>query len=332
VAAAGLAAITIGGVAHMWMIYALTLLSGMGNAIDNPTRQAFVSEMVGADDLPNAVSLNSAMFNSARILGPAIGGVLIKLAGTGACFAINAVSFVAVIASLMAMRPDELWLSKPVVRARGQIREGLRYMWSSPVIRSTMLMIAVVGTLGFNFAVVLPVLAKRTFHGDAGTFSVLVALMGVGSLVGALFSASRARPTPGLLGGSCLIFGLLTGVTAVAPNLAVEETFLVLVGASSILFIATANSTLQLASTPAMRGRVMAVYAILFLGSTPFGGPIAGWVSQHFGPRYSLGVASVATLLTAAMAGTVLLRRGYELRRSRAMALTAEGSADVVAA
>src|SRR5205807_5575095 len=128
---------------------------------------------------------------------------------------------------------------------------------------------------------------------------------GVGSLVGALFSASRARPTPGLLVGSCLVFGLLTGVTAVAPSLAVEETFLVLVGASSILFIATANSTLQLASTPAMRGRVMAVYAILFLGSTPFGGPIAGWVSQHFGPRYSLGVASVATLLTAAMAGTV---------------------------
>lgn len=331
-AAAALAAITLGGVAHMWMIYTLTLLSGLANAVDNPTRQAFVSEMVGAEDLPNAISLNSAMFNSARILGPAVGGVLINLAGAGTCFAVNAASFAAVIVSLTLMRRDELWLSKPVARARGQIREGLRYIWSTPVIRSTMLMIAVVGTLGFNFSVVLPVLAKRTFHGDAATFSVLVSLMGVGSLIGALASASRARPTPGLLVGSCLGFGVAATIGAVAPSLALEYPVLVLVGASSILFIAAANSTLQLASTAAMRGRVMAVYAILFLGSTPIGGPIVGWISQHLGPRYGLGVGSVATLLTGAIAGAVLLRRGYELRRAGSLAVAGEATADAAAA
>ena len=330
--AAALAAITVGGIAHMWMIYALTLLSGLANAVDNPTRQAFVSEMVGARDLPNAVSLNSAMFNSARILGPAVGGVVLNLAGAGPCFAVNAVSFLAVIASLMLMRPGELWLSRPVARAGGQIREGLRYIWSSPVMRSTMLMIAVVGTLGFNFSVVLPVLAKRTFHGDAATFSLLLSLMGVGSLVGALFSASKTRPTPALLVGSCLGFGLTAGLAAVAPSLGLEYPVLVLVGASSILFIAAANSTLQLASTPAMRGRVMAVYAILFLGSTPIGGPIVGWISQHFGPRYGLGLAGVATLLTGVTAGAVLLRRGDQLRRSGSLAVAGEATADAAAA
>jgi MFS family permease len=332
VAAAALAAITLGGAARMWMIYALTLLSGLANAVDNPTRQAFVSEMVGPADLANAVSLNSAMFNSARILGPALGGVVLKFSGAGLCFALNAVSFVAVIASLMLMRPDELWLSNRVLRAKGQIREGLRYMWSTPVIRSTMLMIAVVGTLGFNFSVVLPVLAKRTFHGDAGTFSVLLSLMGIGSLLGALFSATKTRPTVALLVGSCLGFGITASLAAVAPSLALEYPILILVGATSILFIAAANSTLQLSSTPAMRGRVMAVYAILFLGSTPIGGPIVGWISQKLGPRYGLGLGALATVFTGVTAAAVVLRRGYTLRRAGTLAVAGEATADAAAA
>ena len=200
VCAAGLAAVTIGGVAQLWNLYLLTLASGCFNAIDNPVRQAFVSEMVGIEDLPNAVSLNSAMFNMSRIIGPALGALVIKVLGVGPCFALNAVSFVAVIAGLLMMRRDELFLGRPVLRAKGQIREGLRYVWANIELRSTILVMAVVGTLAFNFTVVLPLLAKFTFHGDATTYGLLTAIMGAGSLVGALATASWLRPTPAAAG------------------------------------------------------------------------------------------------------------------------------------
>jgi MFS family permease len=284
-------------------------------AVDLPVRQAFVSEMVGDGDLPNAVSLNSAMFNTSRIIGPPLGALVIKAFDVGPCFALNAVSFAAVIAGLLMMRPDELWLGRPVARAKGQIREGLRYVWVSVELRSTILIVAVVGTLAFNFSVVLPVMARFTFHGDAGTYGSLTALMGAGAMVGALATASRLAPSPKLLAGSCLAFGVTMTMAAAAPTLLAERVLMVLVGASSITFMATANSTCQLTSAPAMRGRVMALYGLVFLGSTPIGGPLVGWVSQHFGPRFGLGIGGVATIVSAVVAGALLLRRDFVVRR-----------------
>jgi MFS family permease len=180
-----------------------------------------------------------------------------------------------------------------------------------------LVMMAVVGTLAFNFTVVLPVLAKFTFHGDAGTYGLLTALMGAGSMVGALATASRLRPTPKLLAGSCLAFGVTMTVAALAPTLLSEQILLLLVGASSITFMSTANSTCQLASSPEMRGRVMALYGLVFLGSTPIGGPLVGWISQHLGPRYGMAIGGVATIASASVAGSVLLRQRFVLRHGR---------------
>ena len=312
-AAAGLAAVTLAGVEQLWSIYLLTFVSGCFSAVDMPVRQAFVSEMVGLDDLPNAISLNSAMFNASRIIGPGLGALLIRLVDVGPCFAVNAASFVAVIAGLVMMRPGELFPSRPIARARGQVREGLRYVWQTPELRSTILVMSVVGTLAFNFTVVLPLLARFTFHGDAGTYGWLTALMGAGSIVGALATASRL-PTPRLLVGSCLVFGVLMTAAALAPTLLGEEVLSVLVGASSMTFMATANSTCQLSSAPEMRGRVMALYGLVFLGSTPIGGPIVGWISQHLGPRYGMGIGGVATILAATATASVMLRRSIRVR------------------
>jgi MFS family permease len=316
--AAGLAAVTLGGVVQLWMIYLLTFLSGVFNAIDNPVRQSFVSEMVAPADLPNAVALNSAMFNTSRIIGPALGAVLIELIDVGPCFAFNAISFGAVIIALLMMRPNELYLGQPVGRAKGQIREGFRYVWHTEDLKMTILLMAVVGTLAFNFTVVLPVMAKFVFHGGAGTYGWLTALMGAGSLIGALASASRLNPTRRLLVGSCLVFGVFMTAAALAPTLIIEKVLIVLVGASSITFMATANSTCQLMSLPAMRGRVMALYGLVFLGSTPIGGPLIGWICQHVGPRFGMGVGGIATIIAALVTGGVVLHRRYGVRRTRA--------------
>jgi MFS family permease len=246
-------------------------------------------------------------------------------------FAVNAVSFVAVIAGLLMMRPDELYLTPPVAKAKGQVRAGLRYVWETPELRSTIGVMAVVGTLAFNFTVVLPVLAKFTFGGDAGTYGWLTSLMGVGSMVGALGVASRLRPTAQLLVGSCMAFGVVMIASAVAPTLMSEDILIVALGVTSITFMATANTTCQLTSVPEMRGRVMALYGLVFLGSTPIGGPIVGWISQQFGPRYGLAVGGIATVMAAAAMGSVLLRRRLVIRQGP-MVVALEPSAEPAAA
>ncbi|MDQ1355700.1 MAG: hypothetical protein QOF20_2466 [Acidimicrobiaceae bacterium] len=331
VSSAALAAITLAGSDPLWAIYLLTFVLGVFSAVDMPVRQAFVSEMVGQDDLPNAVALNSAMFSTSRVIGPAIGAILIKLVDVGPVFAVNAVSFAAVIAGLMMMQSDELYRTAPVARAKGQAREGLRYVWETPELRSTIGVMAVVGTLAFNFTVVLPVLAKFTFGGDAGTYGWLSALMGVGSMVGALGVASRLRPTAKLLVGSCMAFGIVMLASAVAPTLLSEDILIVLLGLTSITFMATANTTCQLTSVPEMRGRVMALYGLVFLGSTPIGGPIVGWISQSFGPRYGLAVGGVATVAAAGAMGSVLLRRHFGTRQGQ-MVVALDPSAEPAAA
>jgi MFS family permease len=299
VQAGALTAVAIAHVATLPVLYALAIIQGAITTLDNPTRQAFVSEMVGRDELTNAVGLNSAMFNVARVLGPAIGGVLIDAVGTTTCFALNTVSFVAVIGGLVAMRPAEFFRGAPLRRERGALRAGLRYAWEEPTLRLVLGMILVIGTLAMNFQVVLPVVAKAVFHGTAGTYGFLSAVMGIGSLLGALVAASRAQPTLRLLALSAAFFGIAMLADAVAPTLPLEMVALGLTGATSITFMATANATLQLTSRPEMRGRVMAIYMLFFLGSTPIGGPVVGWIGEHWSARWSLAIGGVSCLVAA---------------------------------
>jgi MFS family permease len=280
---------------------------------DNPARQAFVIEMVGPDDLTNAVGLNSAVFNGARLVGPAIAGVLIHAIGVSPSFLLNAVSFIPVIAALGMMRTRELVRRTPLPRAKGQVREGLRYVWQTPVLRSTLLLVTVVATFGFNFIIVLPLLARYEFHGGAGLYGTLFAAMAGGSLFGALFAAGRARPSRPVLIGSAAAFSVFAMLVSVAPNAIAAIVGLVPMGAFSMVFIATANSTLQLEAKHHMRGRVMALYALVFLGSTPIGGPIIGWLSQVWGARIGLFVGGALSLLAAGGAA-------WMARRERARA------------
>jgi len=298
------------GSVELWMIYVLAFALGMVTAIDMPARQSFVIEMVGPDEIPNAVGLNSAMYNSGRILGPAAAGVTIATLGLAPAFLANGLSFVAVIVALVMMRPEELHRREPVERQRGEIRAGLLYAWREPTLRSTLLLVGVLGMFGFNFIVVLPLLAKFTFGGDAGLYSLFTALMAAGSLAGALVSASRSKPTSGMLVGSGLAFGSLVLVTAVVPTAWMAAIVLVAVGMAMMLFMATANTTLQLNSDPAMRGRVMALYGLLFLGTTPIGGPVMGWIAEAWGPRVGLAIGGTLSLAAAlAAVSRVRVRR-----------------------
>jgi MFS family permease len=304
-----LGVLTATGSVRLWMVYVLAFLLGCATAVDMPARQAFVVEMVGRDKLVNAVSLNSAMFNSARVVGPAAAGVLIATLDIAPAFFINGVSYIAVIAALLAMDTSRLHRREPAPRSRGQIRDGLRYVWATPVLRSTLLLVAVVGTLSLNARVVLPLMARFTFEGGATTYGTLASVMAVGSVVGALGTARRARPTRALLLGAATAFGVTALAAAAAPTLGAELVALVLLGATSIAFLATANSTLQLSSSTHMRGRVMALYGLVFLGSTPIGSLVVGWLAEHFGPRSGLVLAGGGALAAAAVAGLADLRR-----------------------
>ena len=297
-----LGVLTVTGAVELWMIYALALAFGCVMVIEVPTRQSFVVEMVGPEYVSNAIGLNSTVFTTARVIGPALAGVLIATVGIGWCFLINAVSYLVVIRGLWAMDPTELNRSQPLERGKGQLREGLRYAWSTPILRLSLLLMAVVGTLAFNFRVLLPVMAETEFAGGAGTYGALSAFMGAGTVVGALLAASRKRPTRRMLIGSALAYGILILIAGVAPSLVWEMIALVPMGAAGIAFVATANSTLQLNSADAMRGRVMALYSVVFLGSTPIGGPIAGWVAEQFGVRAGFWLSGVACLVAGGLA------------------------------
>ncbi|HZU78898.1 MAG TPA: MFS transporter [Acidimicrobiales bacterium] len=304
--AAGVLALVLGlltasGAVRLWHVFLLATLLGFVNLIDNPARQTFVLEMVGREDLPNAVSLNSVVMNGARVIGPAIGGALIASVGLAVCFEVNAASYLAVIAGLALMRRHELEPSQPVARARGQLRAGLRYVWRTPGLRDPLLLVAVVGTLAYNFQVVLALFAKFTFHGGAGVYSALTSLMGGGAVLGGLLVAARNRPNIHRLTAIGLAFGVLILVVALSPTLPVALVVIVPMGAFSIAFIATANATLQLRAEPSMRGRVMALYAIAFLGTTPIGSPLVGWISQTTSPRVALAVGAVATVAASAV-------------------------------
>ena len=306
--AIGLFAVTATGVVAPWMVFLAVFAMGSVNAIDNPTRQSFVIEMVGADRVVNAVSLNSVIVQAARIVGPAFAGILIATVGVVPCFALNALTFLAMILALWRMDPERLHAAPPAKAEPGAIRAGLRYVLATPELAVPLALMALVGTLGFNFQVVLPLLAKFSFGGGATTYGVLVSAMAVGSIAGALVNGAHGRTGPRLIAAGALAFGVSALLSAAMPTLALEIPFLALLGAAAVTFAATINSTLQLAVSPEMRGRVMALYSVVFLGSTPIGGPLVGWLSQAYDPRFALLLAAVSGL-SAAWAARVCFAR-----------------------
>ena len=296
------------GVVEPWMVFLLVFARGTVNALDNPARQSFVIEMVGPERVVNAVSLNSVIVHTARIAGPAVAGVVISVWGVGPCFALNAVSFGAMVVALRGMDARELADVPPASGGRGALRAALRYVRATPSLRVPLLMMAVVGTLSFNFLVILPLLARFSFDAPASGYAWLMTAMGIGSVIGALAAGARGRVDDRLLIGSAAAFGALILVLAVAPTLHVAALALVPLGAASVTFAAGVNSSLQLAVTPEMRGRVMALYSVVFLGTTPIGGPLSGWLAETWSPRLALAVGGVAALMAAAGARIAFAR------------------------
>jgi MFS family permease len=307
--------LTVNGSIEVWMVYALVLVRGCVTAIDNPARQSFVVEMVGADRVVNAVALNSVIVHTARILGPAAAGGVIALIGVGPCFLVNAISFIAMIVALRAMDPAELH-TPPMAprRAPGQLRLALRYVRQTPELLIPLAMMAVVGTLSYNFQVLLPLLAHFTWHGTAATYTGLAVAMGVGSVMGALAAGARGRVGPRLLVGAAAAFGIAELLVAAAPDIPLQLAALIPLGAISVTFAAGINSSLQLSVEPTMRGRVMALYSVVFLGSTPIGAPLVGWIAQVAGPRAGLLLGAVAALLAAVGGAAAYARIGKPVR------------------
>jgi MFS family permease len=306
--ALGLFAISALGIVAPWMVYATVFARGAVNAVDNPTRQAFAIEMVGGDRVVNAVSLNSVLIHVARIAGPAMAGILIATVGVTPCFAINAATFAVMILALRGMDPEALHAPPRVAREPGAVRAALRHVADTPRLAVPLALMAVVGTLGYNFITVLPLLAKFSFGGGASVYAALVSAMALGSVIGALATGARGRTSASMIATAALAFGVLSLLAAAAPSLTLEVPVLVLLGAATVTFAASVNSYLQLEVRADMRGRVMALYSIVFLGSTAIGGPIAGWLSEAFDPRVALVLAGVAGL-SAAWAARVALAR-----------------------
>jgi MFS family permease len=285
-------------VVQAWMVFALAIALGFVTVVDEPAQQAFVEEMVGRDRLANAVALNSAVGNSARITGPAIAGLLIATVGTAWVFFVNAVSFVAVVGAILAMRSIDL--KRPHRSGeRPRIREGLEYAWGITEIRATIVLVAVVGTLVYNFPTFLTLLANDTFHGGAGLAGLLMAILGVGTVFGALTAAHRARPTSRTVVGGAALLGISLMIAASLPSKLGVEIALVPVGALAVFFGSTANGHMQIWSEPYIRGRVMAIYTMLTLGTTVVGGPFVGWVCGRWSPRVGLALAGAATATAA---------------------------------
>jgi len=312
--------LTATGSVEPWMVLALVFARGTVNAVDNPTRQSFVTEMVGSERVVNAVGLNSALIHAARIFGPAGAGVIIATLGVAPCFLVNSFTFAAMIVALRSMDARRLDPAPRVPRRRGALRETLRHVLATPALAVPLAMMAVVGTLGFNFQVILPVMAKLTFHGGASAYTALAIAMAVGALAGSLHTSTRRSVSHHYLIGAVLAFGVCAAAAAAAPTLLAEAIVLVPLGAASVAFAAGANASVQLAAAPMMRGRVMALYSMVFLGSTPIGGPIAGWLSQAASPRAALLMTAAAATL-AGLGAHLFLRRstkGVSLRRREA--------------
>jgi MFS family permease len=313
--AAGLLALALGlldlsGAAQLWQVYALAFGLGIATAVDSPTRQAFVTELVGPSLLPNAVSLNSATFNTARVLGPAAAGLLIASIGTAWVFLINAASFAAVIGCLLAMRERDLFVGKRAARRKGAIREGFVYVRQRPELVAIIGLVGVVGTLGFNFQLTSALLTKNTFHHGASSYGLISAVYAFGSLLGALASAKRGRRARRrIVFVAAAAYGVIEILAGLMPTYWSFFALLVPFGFATLTFSTAANTTVQLSASPSMRGRVMALYLIVFMGGTPIGAPFIGWIAEVAGPRWSLITGGVASASAAVVAALYLARR-----------------------
>lgn len=311
--ALGLGVLVVLQVAQLWHVYAFSLALGIVTAIDGPVRQAFVSELVPDKDLANAVALNSTSFQTARLIGPAVAGVLVALIGAGPVFLANAVTFAAVLLALRFIRRSELRHSPRLQRGKGQIRDGFRYVRSRPDILVVLAMVFLVGTFGFNFPIFIATMATVEFHQGAAEFGLLSSVMAAGAVAGSLLAARRERVRLRVVSWAAASFGICTVLAALTPN---EWTFaiaLVLVGGSSLTMMSTANAYVQTTTSASMRGRVMALYLAIFAGGTPIGAPIVGWIANEFGPRWAMGAAAAAGLI-AALVALVWMVSGRNLR------------------
>jgi MFS family permease len=313
VASLVLGLIAVAGVAQTWHVYAIAFLFGVGSAFDAPARQSFVSEMVGQDDLTNAVGLNSASFNAARILGPALAGLMIGALGggvgaTGWVILVNAASYLAVIAQLQRMDTALLRTPKPAARTPGMLLEGVRYLRSQPKLVMILVMVFFAGTFGMNFQITSALMATTVFGKGAGEFGILGSAMAVGSLTGALMAARRVRIRLRLLVVAAVGFGIAEMVAGLMPSYLTFMLMCPLIGFSTLTLLNSANATMQLESDPALRGRVMALYMTIVMGGTPLGSPIIGWIGQHLGARWSLEIGGALTVVGVALALVVLAR------------------------
>ncbi|SFQ31747.1 Predicted arabinose efflux permease, MFS family [Actinomadura madurae] len=305
-----LGVLVVTGAAQVWHVYLLAFGLGVATVVDNPSRQAFVVEMVGRRDLPNAIALNSATFNGARLLGPAVAGVLIALIGTGPVFLVNAASFGAVLFGLYAMRTEDLHHAEPVKRAKGQLREGLRYVRGRRDLMLVLILVGFLATFGMNFTTTVALVAKEVFHTDASAFGLASSMLAVGALSGALLAARRvARPRLRLLVAMGLAFGTLEVLTGLMPTYWSFLALLVPTGIAMMTITTAANATVQLGVAPEMRGRVMALYMLVFLGTNPVGAPAIGWLAEHYGARTGLVLGGLVSVLAALAVGALALRR-----------------------
>ncbi|MGW8767260.1 MFS transporter [Streptomyces sp. NPDC055815] len=305
-----LAALTLSGSIQVWHVYLIAFLLGMVTVVDNPARQTFVSEMVGRKQLRNAVSLNSANFQSARLIGPAVAGVLIAGVGSGWAFLLNGLFFLGPIAGLLLMRPAEFHPVERVPRGKGQLREGLRYVAGRPDLIWPIVLVGFVGTFGFNFPIWLTAFSGDVFHVGAGSYGLLNTLMAAGSLVGALAAARRGSTRLRMLVIAAAVFGVLEIAAALSPAFWVFALLLVPIGMIGLTVNITANSAVQMATDPAMRGRVMSLYMMVFAGGTPIGAPLLGWVTDTYGARVGFATGGVISLAAAVVVGLVLARVG----------------------
>ncbi len=300
--------LTVTGVVQLWHVYVFAFLHGCAAAFDAPARQTFVSDLVGEKDLPNAVALNSTSFNAARMVGPALAGLLIAGVGTGWAFLANALSFGGVLFSLTFLRLDEMHQNRRAVRAPGGFVAGFRYVWKRPDLRAILLMLFLIGTFGMNFQIFISTMAVKVFHTDAGGYGLLASMMAIGTVTGALLAAGRERPRIELLLIGTVVFAVGCTLAALMPSYWLFGGTLVVIGVSALTITNSTNSLMQLSTEPAMRGRVMAIRLAIALGGTPIGAPIVGWIADRFGPRWSLGVGAAAGVCGAIVMVVYLLK------------------------
>ncbi|MFF3399320.1 MFS transporter [Streptomyces sp. NPDC002659] len=317
-----LAALTLSGHVQVWHVYLTAFLLGLVTVVDNPARQSFVAEMVGPEQLSNAVSLNSANFQSARLVGPAVAGVLITAVGSGYAFLLNGLSFIAPLAGLLLMRTGELHKIERAPRGKGQLREGLKYVAGRPELIWPIVLVGFIGTFGFNFPIWLSAFVNNVYHSGASTYGLLNTLMAAGSLAGALLAARRGTSRLRVLVAAGMLFGVLEIVTAFAPQFWIFAVLLVPIGMFGLTVNVTANSSIQMATEPAMRGRVMSLFMMVFVGGTPVGAPLVGWITDTYGPRIGFAAGGAVALVAATGVGVMLARVGglrlkIDLRRGR---------------